>query len=119
MTNRFPAKVTLSKERMYDVIRAPVITEKSTMGSEHGKVTFKVALDATKTEIKPQAERVVLVFDPHPKPGQRAIRHVHVCPQHKSAVERYMDDHAAQDRECMANLEMLLIYKFITMAQVQ
>ena len=34
------SKVTLSKERMYDIIRAPVITEKATMGSEHnqGKV---------------------------------------------------------------------------------
>jgi large subunit ribosomal protein L23 len=56
MTNRFPGKATLSKERMYDVIRAPVITEKSTMGSEHGKVTFRVALDATKTEIKAAVE---------------------------------------------------------------
>jgi len=56
MTNRFPGKVSLSKERMYDIIRAPVITEKSTMGSEHGKVTFRVALDATKTEIKAAVE---------------------------------------------------------------
>lgn len=56
MTNRFPGKVTLSKERMYDVVRAPVITEKATLGSEHGKVTFRVAMDATKSEVKAAVE---------------------------------------------------------------
>lgn len=47
---------TLSKERMYDVIQSPVITEKATMGSEWGQVTFRVPLDATKTEIKAAVE---------------------------------------------------------------
>ena len=46
----------ITKERMYDIIRGPVITEKSTLGSEHGQVTFKVAMDATKPEIKAAAE---------------------------------------------------------------
>lgn len=46
----------LSKERMYDIIRTPVITEKATMGSEHNQVTFRVPLDATKTEIKAAVE---------------------------------------------------------------
>lgn len=46
----------ISKERMYDIIRGPVITEKATMGSEHGQVTFKVSLDATKPEIKTAVE---------------------------------------------------------------
>jgi large subunit ribosomal protein L23 len=41
---------------MYDLILAPVITEKSTMGSEHRQVTFKVPLDATKPEIKAAVE---------------------------------------------------------------
>lgn len=50
------SKVTISKERMYDVIRAPVITEKATMGSEFGQVTFRVPLDATKPEIKAAVE---------------------------------------------------------------
>lgn len=50
------SKVTISKERMYDVIRSPVITEKATMGSEHGQVTFRVPLDATKPEIKAAVE---------------------------------------------------------------
>ena len=46
----------ITKERMYDIIRGPVITEKSTLGSEHGQVTFKVAMDATKPEIKAAVE---------------------------------------------------------------
>jgi len=46
----------ISKERMYDIIRGPVITEKATLGSEHGQVTFKVSLDATKPEIKTAIE---------------------------------------------------------------
>ena len=51
-------KVVVSKERMYDIIRGPVITEKATMGSEHNQVTFKVSLDAAKPEIKAAVEGV-------------------------------------------------------------
>jgi len=40
----------------YDTIIAPVITEKSTMASEHGKVVFRVAQSATKPEIKAAVE---------------------------------------------------------------
>ncbi|MCZ4283015.1 50S ribosomal protein L23 [Kiloniella laminariae] len=43
--------VTVSKERMYEIIRRPVITEKATLGSENNQVTFQVPLDATKPEI--------------------------------------------------------------------
>ncbi len=49
-------KTTISAERMYDVVVAPVITEKATMGSEHNQVTFKVRMDATKPEIKAAVE---------------------------------------------------------------
>ena len=38
--------------RHYDVIVAPVVTEKATMASEHNKVLFKVAAKATKPQIK-------------------------------------------------------------------
>lgn len=48
--------VKISKEEMYRIIRAPVITEKATRGSEHSQVTFKVALDATKPQIKAAVE---------------------------------------------------------------
>jgi large subunit ribosomal protein L23 len=42
--------------RHYDVIRAPVITEKATTASEYNKVVFRVAIDATKPEIKQAVE---------------------------------------------------------------
>ena len=45
-----------SNERMYEVIRRPLVTEKSTMGSEHNQVAFRVPLDATKPEIKSAVE---------------------------------------------------------------
>lgn len=38
-------------ERNYDVILAPVITEKATVLSEQNKVVFRVAMDSTKDEI--------------------------------------------------------------------
>src|SRR5262249_16350208 len=47
---------TVSRARMYEVIRAPLITEKTTNGSEYSQVTFKVAADATKPEIKQAVE---------------------------------------------------------------
>jgi len=42
--------------RHYDVITAPVITEKSTMVSEQNQVIFNVAKSATKSEIKAAVE---------------------------------------------------------------
>lgn len=49
-------KMTLSRERMQRILRSPVITEKATAGSEHGHVSFRVSLDATKPEIKAAVE---------------------------------------------------------------
>src|SRR3546814_1567838 len=40
----------------YDVVLAPMITEKTTMLSEHNAVVFKVAGDATKPQIKAAVE---------------------------------------------------------------
>ena len=42
----------------YDVILAPVITEKSSMASESNQVVFKVRRDATKPEIKAAIEKL-------------------------------------------------------------
>jgi len=42
----------------YDVILAPVITEKATMASEANQVIFKVRKNATKPEIKAAVERL-------------------------------------------------------------
>jgi large subunit ribosomal protein L23 len=45
----------------YDVIRRPVITEKSTAASEHNKVIFIVAPTATKPQIKAAVETLFKV----------------------------------------------------------
>jgi large subunit ribosomal protein L23 len=52
---------TMSKERMYQVIRAPLITEKATLLSEKNQFVFKVAQDATKPEIKTAIESLFKV----------------------------------------------------------
>ncbi len=44
--------------RHYDVIVAPVITEKATMASESNQVVFKVRKEATKPQIKEAVERL-------------------------------------------------------------
>src|SRR3977135_1372979 len=44
--------------RHYDVLIAPVVTEKETMASEHNKVVFKVARTATKPQIKEAVEKL-------------------------------------------------------------
>ncbi len=46
----------MSMVKHYDVIKSPVITEKATLGSENNQVTFKVAIDATKPQIKAAVE---------------------------------------------------------------
>ena len=44
--------------RHYDIIVAPVVTEKATVASEHNKVVFKVASKATKPQIKEAVEKL-------------------------------------------------------------
>ncbi len=44
--------------RHYDVIVAPVITEKATMASDENKVVFRVRKDATKPQIKAAVEQL-------------------------------------------------------------
>ena len=43
---------------LYDVILAPVITEKATIASEHNQVVFKVRKNATKPQIQEAVERL-------------------------------------------------------------
>ena len=47
--------------RHYDVILAPVITEKATLLSEQNKVVFRVAQDSTKDEIAAAVEELFKV----------------------------------------------------------
>ena len=62
-------------EKLYDVIKRPIITEKSMMATTMGKYTFEVNKDATKVEI---AQAVELAF-----PGRKV----------KSVKTVYMPSH--------------------------
>ena len=50
----------VSQTKAYDTIIRPVITEKATMSSENGQISFVVRNDATKPEIKAAVE---MLFD--------------------------------------------------------
>ena len=58
MSWKYLNKQPVSDERMYQIIRRPVITEKATLIGEYNHVTFEVALDATKPEIKLAVEKL-------------------------------------------------------------
>lgn len=51
----------MTKLAHYDVILGPVITEKSTLVSEHNQVVFRVAMTATKPAIKAAVEALFSV----------------------------------------------------------
>jgi len=44
--------------RHYDVIKAPLTTEKGSVVAEHNQVVFKVSADATKPQIKAAVEKL-------------------------------------------------------------
>ena len=50
----------VSQAQAYDTIIRPIVTEKSSMSSENGQVSFMVRSDATKPEIKASVE---MLFD--------------------------------------------------------
>jgi large subunit ribosomal protein L23 len=53
---RKPVITVVSKTAAYDTILRPIITEKATIANENGQVTFAVAIDATKPQIKAAVE---------------------------------------------------------------
>lgn len=53
------SKSRTNTEKLYDVIKKPLITEKSMMATTLGQYTFEVVKDATKVEI---AQAVELIF---------------------------------------------------------
>ena len=55
------AKPVISKERMYQTILSPLVTEKATSMSERNQFAFRVTLDATKPEIKAAVEELFKV----------------------------------------------------------
>ena len=68
-----------NKEKLYDVIKRPIITEKSMMATALGQYTFEVNMEATKVEI---AQAVELAF-----PGRKVkkVRTVYM-PSHEKRM---------------------------------
>ena len=64
-------------EKLYDVIKRPIITEKSMMATAQGQYTFEVNMNATKVEI---AQAVELAF-----PGRKVkkVRTVYMSSHEK------------------------------------
>lgn len=58
MSWKYFKKLKMSREKMYCILLSPVITEKSTLGSEYNQVTFRVPLTASKLEIKVAVENL-------------------------------------------------------------
>ena len=59
--SRRPGKIAITDMAATQLILSPVVTEKSTMGSMHNQVTFRVPLTATKPEIKAAIEALFKV----------------------------------------------------------
>lgn len=66
-------------EKLYDLLKRPIITEKSTTGLADNKYTFEVLKDATKVEIK---QAVELAF-----PGRKVKK---VCTIYMPSHEKRM-----------------------------
>ena len=68
-----------NKEKLYDIIKRPIITEKSMMATALGQYTFEVDMNATKVEI---AQAVELAF-----PGRKVkkVRTVYM-PSHEKRM---------------------------------
>ena len=58
MAKTAETKVT---EKSLTILKSPVITEKSTMGSQYSQVTFRVEKSATKPELKAAVEALFKV----------------------------------------------------------
>ena len=53
-----PNRWQTSKERMFEIIRRPLVTEKATLASEFNQFAFHVPLDANKFEVKQSVEKL-------------------------------------------------------------
>jgi len=52
----------MNQERLYNVLIAPIVSEKSTwIGEKHNQAAFRVIQDATKTEVKAAVEMLFKV----------------------------------------------------------
>ena len=76
----------MNRERMYDIVLAPVVTEKSTQGAEFNQVTFRVARHATKPEIK---QAVEAVYQAYGVDGEKYRQQSCVASEQEKDVEQY------------------------------
>ena len=51
------SKERTNKEKLFDIMKKPLITEKSMMATTIGQYTFEVSMDATKVEIAQAIEQ--------------------------------------------------------------
>lgn len=73
------AKTRTNKEKLYDVIKKPLITEKSMMAVQNGQYTFEVTSNATKVEI---AQAIELAY---PDRKVKKVRTVYM-PSHTKRI---------------------------------
>ena len=73
------AKTRTNKEKLYDVIKKPLITEKSMTAVQNGQYTFEVVNDATKVEI---AQAIELAY---PDRKVKKVRTVYM-PSHTKRI---------------------------------
>ena len=50
--------MSINDAKLYSVIRAPRVSEKTVRGQEHNQYAFEVATDATKADIKTAVEKI-------------------------------------------------------------
>lgn len=50
--------MSISEERIFEIIRSPVISEKSTLISQFNQYVFKVSDNSTKKEIRDSVEKI-------------------------------------------------------------
>jgi len=71
------SKANKKGKEAHDIIRAPVITEKSTLVSEYNQVIFKVARGASKADIKAAVEKLfnvkVKAVNTHVRKGKMKV----------------------------------------------
>lgn len=76
------SKARTNTEKLYDVIKKPIITEKSVGATTLGQYTFEVVKDATKVEI---AQAVELAF-----PGRKVKKSknsLHAISRKKNGIQ--------------------------------
>ena len=85
-----------------EIIKAPLITEKSRMEQENGKYTFLVSEKATKTEIKEAIEKifkvkVVEISTLNIKPKKKRVgRYTGLSNRSKKAIVKLADGNAIE-----------------------